>query len=802
MIMREIGFPSLSIMLQAMRAAVPQTETLTIPGLSAPGSIGVDDNGIPHIRAENEADLFFLQGFHVARERLFQIDLFRKRGLGLLARDFGPGYLEQDRASRLFLYRGDQEAEFAAYGPEAKANFTAFAEGINAFIAMTERDASLLPFEFGLLGTRPERWAGEDVSRIRTHSLSRNALSEILRCQVHAKADHRTDLLRKFLEPEITPAVPAGLDPASVPLAALDLIKLATANATFSKERLAATLADAPKWRSTTDLLEVVLDAHYSGSNNWAVHGAKTDTGLPILASDPHRIHGMPSLRMVFHLTCPGLDIVGAGEPAVPGIMIGHNGTIAWGLTIFYIDQEDLYVYETNPDDPDLYRYEGGWERMRIVEERVPVKGHPDQVLTLKFTRHGPVVHEDGGLKRAYAVRTASLEPGTAPYLVAHKLMRAKNLAQFRAAAVTWGTPSCNLVFADKSGDIAWMPAGINPIRPNWDGLMPVPGDGRYEWAGWRDRAQAPMTHNPKSGFVFSANEMNVPKGWDHQAYPFGYEWVDRSRATRIEEVLASASPHTLATSRALQTDVVSIPARRLGKLLAEIGTANAETAAVLALLGAWDHSLTSSSAPAALFEVWWTKHLKPALWNAIVPAAIHALLAPGDVDGTLAALEQPDDRFGPDPKAARDQILISSLRAAHAELERLLGPDPAGWAWGKLHHGYFEHPLSFLLPPDQARAQAIGPLPHAGSSVTPMHTGYRPSDFRTMAGSSFRFVADLADLDRSVVINTPGQSGLPASPHFRDLFEKWIAGDYVPLPYSQGAVEAALQRQTLCRPG
>jgi penicillin amidase len=779
-----------------------QTDTLHIPGLSAPGSIGIDANGIPHIRADNEADLFFLQGFHVARERLFQIDVFRKRGLGLLAADFGPGYIEQDRASRLFLYRGDMEAEYAGYGPEAKATFTAFVAGINAFIAMTEADPSLLPFEFGLLGTKPARWAPEDVSRIRTHSLSRNALSEILRCQVHGKADHRTDLLRRWLEPQITPKVPEGLDPATIPLRVLDLVKLATANATFSKERLAATLEDAPKWRSTTDLLEVVLDAQYTGSNNWAVHGSKTDTGMPILGSDPHRIHGMPSLRTIFHLTCPTLDIVGAGEPSVPGVMIGHNGTLAWGLTIFYIDQEDLYFYETHPDDRDLYRYGDTWERVRTVEEKISVKGCDDQILVLKFTRHGPVVYEDAEAGRLYAIRAAYFEPGTAPYLVAHKLMRAKNLAEFRAAAVTWGTPSCNLVYADKAGDIAWMPAGINPIRPNWDGLLPVPGDGRYEWAGWRDRAEAPVIHNPDRGFVFSANEMNVPAGWDHEAYPFGYEWVDYSRANRIEEVLLSASPHTLATSRALQTDVVSIPARRLGKLLAGLSAADADTAAALAMLAAWDHALTSTSAAGALFEVWWAKHLKKALWNAVVAPELHALMVPGDVDGTLAALEAPDDRFGADPAAARDAILLSSLGAAYAEMKTLLGPDPQGWAWGKLHHAYFQHPLAFLMPEETAKAWSIGPLPHAGSAVTPMHTGYRGTDFRTMMGSSFRLVVDLADLDRSVTINTPGQSGDPNSPHYRDLFAKWAAGDYVPLPYSATAVEAALERKLVCKPG
>lgn len=778
------------------------TETLKIAGLTAPGSIGLDANGIAHIRAENEHDLFFLQGFHAARERLFQIDLWRKRGLGLLAEDFGPGYLEQDRAARLFLYRGDQEAEFAAYGPEAKATFTAFAEGINAFVAMTEADPSLLPFEFGLTGTRPARWAPADVSRIRTHSLSRNVLSEVLRCQVQARADHRTDLLRRWLEPAVTPVVPDGLDPASIPMAVLDMVKLAAANATFSKERLEARLEDAPKWRGVTDLLEVVLDAQHTGSNNWAVHGSRTDTGKPILASDPHRLHGLPSLRFLVHLTAPGLDVIGAGEPCVPGVHIGHNGTMAWALTIFYIDQEDLYVYETDPDDPDRYRYKDGWERVRTVEETVKVKGCPDQVLRLKFTRHGPVVHEDRDKRRAYAVRSVWFEPGTAPYLGTHRLMRARNLAEFRAGTERWGTPSVNFVYADKAGTVAWMPAGINPVRPNWDGLMPVPGDGRYEWAGFRDSAKMPLDDNPARGFVFSANEMNLPADWDHAAHPIGFEWVERARATRIEEVLAAETPHRMATSRALQTDVVSVPARRLTRIARALPADDADVALALKLFAGWDHALTATSAPAALFEVWWSRHLKPALWNAIVPRDLHRLMVPGDVEGTLAALEAPDERFGADPRASRDKLLAASLAAAVRDVKAMLGEDPAAWAWGKLHHARFDHPLSALMTPEDAKARSVGPIPHSGSSATPMHTGYRPGDFRTMMGSSFRMVVDLADLDRSVAINTPGQSGDPSSSHYRDLFERWATGDYAALPYSQSAVDAAVRKRTRCEPG
>lgn len=771
------------------------TNNIVLPGLTAPVEIAIDAAGVPHIRAQSEEDLFFAQGFNAARERLFQIDLWRKRGLGLLAADFGPGFLEQDRASRLFLYRGDMGPEFAAYAPDARAIIERFVAGVNAFVAMTEADSSLLPEEFVLLGTRPARWKAEDVCRVRTHSLSRNAISEVLRCRVLAGADAATDALRKTLAPAIEPKLAEGLDPASIPLAVLDLVKLATANVTFTPERMKACLEEAPAWRGVSELLDVVQDAAWSGSNNWAVSGKRTDTGKPILASDPHRLHVVPSIRYVVHLTAPGLDVIGGVEPHSPGVTFGHNGSIAYAVTIFYIDQEDLYFYDIHPDDPELYRYAEGWERMRVVEEAFPVKGHADQLMRLKFTRHGPVVHEDRRAKRAYAVRSVAFEPGSAPYLRHLSLMRAMDWASFRRGTEGWAAPSVNFAYADTSGTVGWTPAGMNPIRPNWDGLTPVPGDGRYEWAGFRDPAAMPSLLNPPEGFVATANEMNLPKDWNHNAHPMGFEWIDFSRATRIREVLSGVVPHGMGVSRALQTDVVSTPARRLVSLLAPLVGTDRDGERALALLRDWGGSLAAVSGPAALFEVWWTHHLRAALFAALAPEVVRKLLLPGDVESILAVLEQPDGRFGQEPTAARDALLLATLADAYRDVAARLGPDEADWAWGKLHHGQFEHPIAAIAPPDRAAAWRVGPFPLGGSAVTPMHTGYRPSDFRCVMGSSFRLIVDLSDFDRSIFVNTPGQSGRPGTAHWDDLAARWAAGDYAPLPYTRAAVDAATQK-------
>jgi penicillin amidase len=333
-----------------------------LAGLESPAEVLVDRWGIPHLRAKSRRDLFFVQGFNAARDRLWQLDLWRKRGLGLLAADFGPGYLEQDRLSRLCLYRGDMAAEWKAYGvDDAEAACEAFTAGLNAYIGLTEKEPALLPEEFARMGTRPARWAAADVVRIRSHALVANADSELARARVLAQADARTDRLRERIEPEWEIQVPEGSARLSVPDEVVDAIGLIRANVQFSGERLAANLADFRRWRHVDDLGAVVGDGE--GSNNWAVSPARSATGRPILASDPHRSHAVPALRYLVHLTAPGIDAIGAGEPCLPGISIGHNGTAAFGLTIFPIDQEDIYVYELDPDEPDRYRYGDGWSR-------------------------------------------------------------------------------------------------------------------------------------------------------------------------------------------------------------------------------------------------------------------------------------------------------------------------------------------------------------------------------------------------------------------------------------------------------
>ncbi len=761
-----------------------------VPGLEAPAEIVVDRWGIAHVRATTRRDVFFVQGFNAARDRLWQLDIWRKRGLGRLAADYGPGFLAQDRAARLFLYRGDMEAEWAAYGtPEARAITEAFAAGINAYIELSDRDHSLRPPEFAAMGTRPERWAAEDVVRIRSHALVRNVLSEVARARVAASAGMATDEARMMLEPEWTPVEPEGLDLASIPADVLDDFRLGTAALDMPPARLTARLADAWKWTKVNDQGNVYMD----GSNNWVVSPARTATGRAILGSDPHRAHQLPSLRYIVHLTGPGLDVIGAGEPAIPGVSFGHNEAMGWALTIFPMDQADLYVYETNPANPDEYRFGDGWERMTTIRENVRVRSATDQEVVLKFTRHGPVIKRDAKNNRAYAIRSVWSEPGTAAYYTSLACMQAKTVAEYEAAVSQWRAPTINHVYADTAGNIAWISSGMVPNRRNFDGLLPVPGDGRFEWDGFVAPADLPREINPAKGFFATANEMNLPKDYPIDERRLGFEWSEHSRTDRIHQVLGEQDKHTVEQSMKLQTDSMSIPGLRMQKVVAHLA-GEGDLAGALALLGGWNGMLTRDSGAGALFELWWTRHLKPAILDLLVTdPTVRPLMTPGDHEYLLRMLETSDPRLG-----GRDALLKQTLAAAFAEARARMGDNLANWAWGALHHGRFVHPLSTVRPgfPD------VGPLPKAGSGSAVMNAGYRPSDFRVSSGASFRMVLDVGNWDASVTVNAPGQSGDPRSPHYGALATQWAAEEYVPLLYSREAVDAAASVVIKLQPG
>ena len=781
-----------------LTAACAQAHTQVVSGLHQRVDVLTDSWGVPHIYASHTDDLYFAQGYVAAQQRLFQIDLWRRRGLGRLAQAFGPDFVEQDQAARLFLFRGDMQAEWRSYGEGAQRIAERFTAGINAFIDQTRADPSRLPLEFKLLGYRPEHWDASDVVRIRSHGLYRNLGSEVARALTACKASLAVDSLRQHLSPPWQTQLPEGLDPC-LPADVLRTYTLAT-----QAVRLPQGLR-LPTERTTDAAQQAHAPAPASepleGSNAWVVAPSRTSTGRPILASDPHRALTAPSLRMLVHLSAPGIDAIGAGEPALPGISIGHNGHIAFGLTVFGIDQEDLYVYQLNPANANQYRYQGRWEDFRKLSEPVLVRGGKTVVAPLAFSRHGPVIYTDLARGRAYAVRAAWLEPGMAPYFGSVRYLQARDFNAFKSAMRTWGAPAENQVYADTAGNIGWVAGGRSPIRTNWDGLLPVPGDGRFEWAGYLDGDLLPSRSNPPEGWIATANEMNLPANFDYRQHKIGFEWPGDDRYQRLREVLQSQPRHSLEDAQRLQNDLVSHTARRLLALLAPLQSINRTTQAALQFLRGWDAQESADSPQAALLEVWWSRFLVPSFPQTVLGRAELAALRAVDPRVVLDALENPTARFGTDAATQRDRLLLDTLTQAWLQMGQTLGTDARQWQWGRLHHTLFEHPVAALANPATAATLQVGPLPRGGGSSTPNVSAYDPRSFRQAGGASFRMVLDVGAWDNSVAINAPGQSGNPDSPHYRDLVDLWRDGRYFPLLYTRAAVEKAAQERLTLKP-
>lgn len=782
-----------------------------VRGLTQPVEILVDSNGIPHIYASSQTDAFLAQGFNAARDRLFQLDLWRRRGLGLLAEAFGPSFVQRDRAARLLCYRGDPEDEFEHYGPEAEARITAFVAGINAYIQAIEDGQAPLPFEFVHLGYRPGRFQPEDLVRCRTSAGGANVGEEVARARTLSAFGPEVEALRRLREPAIDLNIPDGLDLSVIPADVLALISLA--RSAVSLPALLSTTTAAESGEVADGQAGRAVHVGLDGSNNWAVSPARTATGRPLLASDPHRNLTLPSLRYLAHLVAPGMDVIGGGEPALPGISVGHNGKVAFGYTIFAADQEDLYCYETDPDDPRRYRYGDGYESMHTVHESVPVRGGDPVDVELVFTRHGPLIYEDPDHDRAFALRAAWLEPGGAPYLAALALLDAGDVTELLAALDHWVAPGENFVCADTSGNIAWKPAALVPRRPNWDGLLPVPGDGRYEWDGFYARDDFPERVNPDEGFVVTANANEIPPDFPPDV-KLGYEWAAPFRRDRIRQVLASGDAMTVREHAELQTDHVSLPAHSAAALARSLpisGRPHLDEA--VTLLAGFDGTLDTSPA-AALYEVWYRDHLRPALLR----RALREHLDESRAEAALGSIFAPDAfAFGKTSlidirllEKARHEVesgdgaivadVLATVEAALGELSARSGPDPAAWNWTEIHQARPVHPLSRLVGEEERALLDIGQAGRGGDGDTPGCTTSGPNHVQ-FHGADFRVVIDVGDWDASVAMNSPGQSGDPASRHYRDLFARWAADQTIPLPYSRAAVEAAATERVLLQP-
>jgi penicillin amidase len=738
--------------------------TVRLAGLDSAVEVRRDRWGVPHIYAKTQHDLFFAQGFVAAQDRLWQMEMWRRAGEGRLAEVLGPAYVERDRIARALRYRGDWNAEYASYAPDGRVIMEAFVQGVNAAIA-DARQRRALPIEFTMLGIEPTPWTPDvPLQRLAAFSMTRNASAEATRAR-------RLSLLGKELTQQLWPLDPAhDLDP--VP--GFDY-------AGIDEKAIAA-------------MIETAGPITYSaiqGSNNWVVSGAKTATGKPLLANDPHRAIQNPSLRYLTHLVGPGWDVIGSGEPGLPGVAIGHNDRIAFGITIVGMDQQDLYV-ETVGACPNAggrcYLNNGQWKPLRREVDTIHVKGAAPRVITTEYSEHGPIVGEDPSRQRAFALKFVGAEPGTAGYAASLSLDRASDWSTFKSAAARFKLPTENLVYADVDGNIGWVAAGLMPLR-HWTGTLPVPGTGGFEWSGFLPFDSLPMAYNPPSGFIGTANDNILPPGYRHA---LNYEFTAPFRGNRLRDVLAHERRLTVERMQALQHDDYSLPAAALVPLLVSAAErTGVQGKPSVQRFARWDYRMSRDAIQVVWFHAW-ADALGDRVFAPRVPTEARAAIGSRwSLPALIALLRSPDAAFGASPASSRDALLLAALDDAEHVVLKTYGADSTGWRWGTLHTARFPHPLD--------KAFDLPAVSRAGDANTVYASG--GAGDRQTHGASYREIIDVADWDRSVATSVPGQSGQPGSPHYGDLLPLWGADQYFPLVYSRRAVEQATAHVLWLRP-
>ena len=719
---------------------------LKVPGLRAPVEIVRDQQGIPHIYAQNDDDMFFAQGYVMAQDRLWQLEMWRRWREGRLAEIFGPKAYDYDARTRLMMFRGPwDEKEWTSYHPDAERLFTAWANGLNAFVAQNREN---LPVEFTLTGITPEPWTARTVTlrwaQVGLDSASGTPAEELRLALDVAKMGVKAANAKAAPDPWDNLVVPDGLDVKSIPEEILDVIRRGDRNP-FEPGGLPA-LEIVPHYRHLVAPLKVARVSpepqDMDGSNNWVVSGKLTTTGVPMVANDPHRTIEMPSLRYFVHLVSPGWNVIGGAEPPFVGVDAGSNDTMAWAFTFAGIDMVDTVVEETNPADANQTTFNGAWEAMNVIREQIKVKGEAPRMVDLKYTRHGPVFFEDPAHHRAYVAQSVNQRPGTAPFKGSLRLAQAQSCEDFFDRAMSWKVPTHNLLCGDTKGNIALQVSGLTPDRDGWNGRLPVPGTGKYEWKGFR--SDLPREYNPERGYIATANDNSHPPGYKGRPVLFRTSvGVQVSRIARIHQMLGTGQTFSVADLGRMQHDAYSLRAERDLPLFMGWTSRDADVEKARAAVAAWDKVLSADTMAGAIYVRW---------------TATDA--ARGLETGAGAA-----------PK--RQELVEAGLRQAIDRLAKDWGADWSQWRYGRSN---------------------TSDLPHMFIPQFSLPSVERPGGFNTVnaTGANFRRIIDLSSVDNSVATNAPGQSAQPGSPYYGNHRARLGNGQYFPLPYTRGAVDKA----------
>ncbi len=774
------------------------TSNIKVPGLLQTVTILTDQWGVSHIYAQNEHDLFFAQGFTAAKDRLFQFEMWRRQATGTASEILGERELHRDIGARLFKFRGNIKQELNHYHDRGQLIVTSFVEGINAYINLVLEGKEKLPMEFSWLGIKPGFWTPEVVIS-RHNGLLGNVQEELQTARwVRQIGAHRVVALMNFhpLQPGLTLDTVLTKDALSE-----DILKLYNAYRRpiqFKNEDLIGSTLDEKKLNQLNAIPSSAFHKDQEGSNNWVISGAKSSSGYPMMANDPHRAIAVPSLRYLTHLHAPGWNVIGGGEPILPGISIGHNEYGAWGLTIFDTDIEDLYVYKINPRNLNQYWHQNHWVNFNKIKDTIHIEGGSATVVDHQYSKHGPVTFVDTTRHLAYAVRCAWLEIGSAPYLASLRMDQAKSWTEFRKACNYSFVPAENMVWADRKGNIGWQAVGIAPIRNNHSGMVPVISQAKNEWSGYIPVLKRPGAFNPSNGILATANENLTPPSYPYMN-SIGYTWADPYRGNRVREVLNSKNKITIEDIQSLQTDYFSIPASQIIPMIQNLKLEEEGQEHLKQELLNWDKILSRGSGMAGLY-VWLERYLEEEVLKIYLPENTDVIehnnisINSISTETMIKILKAADTGGSLLTGLTRDSMLQSSFVRAVFQMKKLFGNSFKDWKYGagQFKHITINHTLSKIVNEKTQELINTRTAPRGGYGNTVGSTGDNDNQ---SSGASFRIVVDCGDWDNTKAINTPGQSGSPDSRHYKDLFDLWANDQYFPLYFSRDKVNRVTEQ-------
>lgn len=770
----------------SMRRALPQTEgTLAVSGLSEPVQVVRDEWGIVHIYAENELDLFFAQGFTVAQDRMWQMEMFRRAPSGRMAEVVGEQALFMDTFNRNMRMRQMAELIWEQMDDASRTILQSYSDGINAYL---EEHKNALPIEYKIMRLKPEPWTPIDSlvwGTAISSQLSSNRQAEPLRAQIVAAVGiEGMNMLLPFSAADTPITVPEGVNNYAG-LEQLDLTPLMQVDDLFGSP------------------------VQGVGSNSWVVDGSLTESGMPILANDIHIGLTMPSIWHGVGLHGGRFDVVGFTLPGVPGVITGHNADIAWGITNFGSDAQDYYVERL--DDvmkPTQYLYDDEWLDLKHIQEVVEVRGQKPTTVDIYMTHHGPIINyflEQSDISQPMALRWVQHE-GSTLFVSILQLNTASNWEDFQAALENWDTPGQNFFYADKDGNIGYQAAGKIPLRPNGNGRLPVPGwKSENEWQGYIPFEELPSAYNPSVGMLLSANHRVEPEGYPYylsDSYTPGY------RAQQIEDLLQEYAPLSIADMDAIQEDTYSPQAALLISYLDVVEAQTPLEEEALTALRAWDLHTDIEGAGASVYEAWHMRLLANTVTDELGEATAQWYIgghyirhATQHVPMLVDMMSDPNhawfDNINTPEVETRDDIVQQSFEEAVAWLTRLQGENIESWEWGIIHSVTFPH-QPFNQIPLLKNFFNSETYPMRGGNFSVYTNSYDwLNPFKVWIVSSARHITDMNNFSDSMMLGSTGQNMNLLSPHREDVVKLWQAGTMYPMSFSDEDV-AAVHESTL----